>query len=444
MSKRFQQLQKIRSWSVEQVQIQLKHYGLVESSEGVRKREVDGDTLLNLTEGKLALWRDVNVLEKKQLLKLIHDLQEHPENYTESLTKPVVQTPKPDVVPDNPGSNSPVSDAESWDTDFSDDKDVEYSNFDGTETAERPTIPARPPVLAPKPENLPKPPLPPENSCYGHVLNIVSGLNMPDHHDVYDEEEYESLDADAVVHKREVMAALVRQPSEQSFEEYESIKEHAEAADYYLQPIQPPVPPPPVPDKKWTQTPPRRHSDDISPGNSGDGLFGGLFRKIRGPDSKERTPTPTTPTSSIKPLPPEPRSGALNTHRPLPPTPQSKGVKSRHNTKLELTQQPWYHNVDRKQSEELLKNGEDGSFLVRPSSQGHNALTLTLWYNGRLYNISIRHRSDGRYALGTEKAKEQSFTSVEELIENYKSEKLVLYSGGEKTGRALLTTSPPC
>jgi len=51
--------------------------------------------------------------------------------------------------------------------------------------------------------------------------------------------------------------------------------------------------------------------------------------------------------------------------------------------------------------------GEDGSFLVRPSSQQQNSLTLTLWYNRRLYNISIRHRADGRYALGTEKAKEQ-------------------------------------
>lgn len=108
-----------------------------------------------------------------------------------------------------------------------------------------------------------------------------------------------------------------------------------------------------------------------------------------------------------------------------------------------LTQQPWYHNVDRKQAEEMLRNGEDGSFLVRPSKQSQNPLSLTLWYRRRLYNIGIRQRLDGRYALGTEKENEQSFASVEELVQNYQSEKLVLYSGGEKTGRTLLTTSPP-
>jgi hypothetical protein len=42
----------------------------------------------------------------------------------------------------------------------------------------------------------------------------------------------------------------------------------------------------------------------------------------------------------------------------------------------------------------------------------------------------------------------QSFASVEELVQNYQSEKLVLYSSsgggsGEKTGRILLTSSPP-
>ena len=37
----------------------------------------------------------------------------------------------------------------------------------------------------------------------------------------------------------------------------------------------------------------------------------------------------------------------------------------------------------------------------------------------------------------------QSFASVEDLIENYQAEKLVLYSGGKKVGRTVLTTSPP-
>ncbi|KAJ4427952.1 hypothetical protein ANN_23965 [Periplaneta americana] len=117
---------------------------------------------------------------------------------------------------------------------------------------------------------------------------------------------------------------------------------------------------------------------------------------------------------------------------------------SRRSSRVSLTQQPWYHNVDRSQGEVLLRNGEDGSFLVRPSARSQNALTLMLWFNKRLYNINIRHRNDGRYALGTEKPNEQSFNSVEELVQNYQSEKLVLYSGGERerTGRTLLTSTP--
>ena len=70
----------------------------------------------------------------------------------------------------------------------------------------------------------------------------------------------------------------------------------ADAAEYYLQPIQPT---PPVPEKKWsTPSSPYRHSDDssahTSPGNSGDGvtgLLGELFRKIRGPDIKGKFKT---------------------------------------------------------------------------------------------------------------------------------------------------------
>jgi hypothetical protein len=59
----------------------------------------------------------------------------------------------------------------------------------------------------------------------------------------------------------------------------------------------------------------------------------------------------------------------------------------------------------------LTVAGEDGSFLVRPSAQSQNPLSLTLWYRRRLYNIGIRHRLDGRYALGTEKENEQVHSS---------------------------------
>ncbi|KAJ9589251.1 hypothetical protein L9F63_017550, partial [Diploptera punctata] len=271
-------------------------FGLNESSEGVRRREIDGDSLLALTEGKLALWREVSLSEKKQLLKLIEDLQAFPENYLDieylcDITDLLLYLHHPDLLPvsrSSSGKTSPDSDADSWPTDFSDDKEVEYRNSVAMFPPEKPLAPVRPPPLAPKPENLPKPPLPPENSSFGHVRNIVSGLTLPDHHDMYEEEDYESLDPDAVVIRKEVMAALGMQPHEDTYEEYESIKEQAEAAEDYLEPIKSQaasVAAPPVPDKKWVQPPSHRHSDDSSsPGNSGDGvagLFGGLFRKNR-------------------------------------------------------------------------------------------------------------------------------------------------------------------
>lgn len=137
-------------------------------------------------------------------------------------------------------------------------------------------------------------------------------------------------------------------------------------------------------------------------------------------------------------------------NRPLPPTPQPEAVKIcvAEPTRgallpANLEHQPWFHNVDRKQAEELIKNGVDGYFLIRPSSQSQNPLTLTLWYNQRVYNISVRQRKDGRIALGFEKPDEQSFLSIEEMIVNYQSENLLLFSRNERTGRTVLTKSPP-
>ncbi|KAK6626647.1 hypothetical protein RUM44_009123 [Polyplax serrata] len=118
---------------------------------------------------------------------------------------------------------------------------------------------------------------------------------------------------------------------------------------------------------------------------------------------------------------------------PLPPT----------ETRSEVTCMPWYKSIDRRKGEEILRNGIDGYFLVRPSSNIDTYLTLTLWYSNRVYNIPIRKRKDGKFALGTPKANEQCFDSVEMMVKNYQSEKLVLYSNGVQTGKTLLTTYPP-
>lgn len=136
-------------------------------------------------------------------------------------------------------------------------------------------------------------------------------------------------------------------------------------------------------------------------------------------------------------------------NRPLPPTPKPQQEKTISDgvrgglLPSSLDHQPWFHNVDRKQAEELIKNGVDGYFLIRPSSQSQNPLTLTLWYNQRVYNISVRQRKDGRIALGFEKPDEQSFSSIEEMVTNYQSENLLLFSRNERTGRTVLKNSPP-
>ncbi|XP_023706055.1 protein piccolo isoform X3 [Cryptotermes secundus] len=584
-------LQEIRGWTTEHVQKVLRDHGLGECCEAIRNRVVDGDLFLELTEGQLALWkRDLKVVNIKKLARFIQDVIEQPKRYLQADSFTVghnnaAAASMPSGVVDSLDVHQACSDSgtrtrsisDSWDTDFSDDEEaskasslaspvtaegeteVEYCN---SEILQKPPIPVRPPALALKPtftasapsdsHNLPKPPVPPESGCYGHVKSLVSTLNVPENTDQFDEEDYESLDKgvhapniDALAAQlkksleERVLAAAVPRPmpsaqakrrtletipprsrpvtkipqhpstlplhanksqavqghhsEECNSDEYESVKENEKPAqllpgdgtEYYLQPVgQPADPrtggPPPLPAKPWSKpadaslpsikppSPPRRKSDDssCSPGNSGDGVTGRLgefFRKLRSPaisssqDSRERAPTPEVkkgpalPVSSHKPPSVEQRPITFqSTQRPLPPTPDDSKLPekpttagSRKTLKVGLTQQPWYHSVDRKQAEEMLRNEEDGSFLVRPSAQSQNPLSLTLWYRRRLYNIGIRHRLDGRYALGTEKENEQSFASVEELVQNYQSEKLVLYSGGEKTGRTLLTTSPP-
>lgn len=131
----------------------------------------------------------------------------------------------------------------------------------------------------------------------------------------------------------------------------------------------------------------------------------------------------------------KPQTFQSQRQRPLPLPPVEKDI--------EVTSMPWYKDVDRKKGEELLQNGVDGYFLIRPSSKGEACLTLTLWFHNRVYNIPVRKRRDGKFALGTPKANEQYFNSIPEMITNYQSEKLVLYSNGAKAGRTLLTSYPP-
>ncbi|XP_054285145.1 uncharacterized protein LOC129001747 [Macrosteles quadrilineatus] len=103
---------------------------------------------------------------------------------------------------------------------------------------------------------------------------------------------------------------------------------------------------------------------------------------------------------------------------------------------------PWFCELDRKAAQDLVHSGGPGCFVVRPSASTRS-LTLTIWFHHRAYNILIRQREDGLLALGSKKDQEMTFRSVEEMVRHYEIEPLILYSGGELTGRTRLRAPPP-
>ncbi|XP_018370856.1 PREDICTED: lymphocyte cytosolic protein 2-like isoform X2 [Trachymyrmex cornetzi] len=207
---------------------------------------------------------------------------------------------------------------------------------------------------------------------------------------------------------------------EEDYEIYESITETPEDNDY-LSPIQrtndtqepPPLPAKPSPPPLSSTLPSRTKSE-----------------KERSPDKKSAT------------LPHAGGNTSMSTERatrPLPPPPERSYIDK-----------PWFHNISREQAIILIKeqgtysNPQDGYFLLRPSMTNlGNPLTLVLWYKDRVYNVPVRKRSDNRYALGSAKVNELSFSTVEEIIVFHMKEELMLYSGGVQTGSTKLTDTPP-
>ncbi|PSN41974.1 hypothetical protein C0J52_10515 [Blattella germanica] len=126
-----------------------------------------------------------------QLLKFVEDVQTQPAKYVDSSERKILRR-----------IFIPVNDVCVWQI------------RTNKELYTKPPVPARP-VIGPKPDiNLPKPPLPPDHSFQGHVLNI------------FDEDVYESLDAGATDNLHKEVAALMRAPAQQdTYEPYELIKE---------------------------------------------------------------------------------------------------------------------------------------------------------------------------------------------------------------------------
>lgn len=102
-----------------------------------------------------------------------------------------------------------------------------------------------------------------------------------------------------------------------------------------------------------------------------------------------------------------------------------------------LEKYPWFQQFDRKAAQDFVLRGGDGCFVVRPSGTTRS-LTLTLCYGNKSYNILIRRREDGLLALGSKKHNEISFRTVEEMVQHYQKEELILYSSGELIGRSKL------
>ncbi|XP_039314209.1 serine/arginine repetitive matrix protein 1 isoform X2 [Solenopsis invicta] len=221
--------------------------------------------------------------------------------------------------------------------------------------------------------------------------------------------------------------SVYKPPSSTSYEEeedyeiYESITEAPE--DNYLSPIQrtnDAQEPPPLPAKPSPPPPPST-----------------LPSRTRSEKHKERSPDKKSAT-----LPHAGSNSSLSTERatrPLPPPPERQSYVDK----------PWFHNVTREQAIILIKertysNPQNGYFLLRPSTTNPgNPLALVLWFKDRVYNVPVRKRNDNRYALGSAKMNERSFSTVEEIVQLYMKEELILYSGGVPTGSTRLTDTPP-
>ncbi|XP_043269038.1 lymphocyte cytosolic protein 2-like [Venturia canescens] len=211
---------------------------------------------------------------------------------------------------------------------------------------------------------------------------------------------------------------------DEEYEIYESITETPEENGYYPQPMERDKVirngPPPLPAKP---------AISLSPNSQHSGSD--KKQRERSPDKKSATLPHSGSSTSL--------TAELRATRPLPPPPDKQSY-------MDL---PWFHNVTREQATALIKdraygNAENGYFLLRPStSHPNNPLALVLWFKDRVYNVPVRKRPDNRYALGSAKINEQSFSCVEEIVRFYSREELMLHSGGVQAGSTKLTDTPP-
>lgn len=96
--------------------------------------------------------------------------------------------------------------------------------------------------------------------------------------------------------------------------------------------------------------------------------------------------------------------------------------------------------MTRETCESLLVGRRDGTFLVRPSSPSTSGVvaTLSVVSGGRVRHLKVRRRSDGKVALGNEKANEMAFRDADALLDYYVSNYLLLACSDGEVRRTLL------
>lgn len=158
----------------------------------------------------------------------------------------------------------------------------------------------------------------------------------------------------------------------------------------------------------------------------------------------------TSPLSSGKAISP-PKAITLISFTPTEDVQHGKNDTSSTNAKRDLFQYPWYHDVNSKEaSNRLLSVGENGAYLVRPSTVITDEIknTLCVLYDWKIRNMYIRQKDDGLYSLGSKKMFEKTFSSIPNLIEHHQKEPIEIKPfGGSASNQpiiyVLLRKTPP-
>ncbi|KAK7498394.1 hypothetical protein BaRGS_00010348, partial [Batillaria attramentaria] len=168
---------------------------------------------------------------------------------------------------------------------------------------------------------------------------------------------------------------------------------------------------------------------------------------------REKSPTPSAPDVIVIPKKPP-----QHTNMPLPPLPKETPPPKAPEPVAEypeeiyddacsgdtLHQYDWFHgDIDRKSTEAKIHAlNKDGTFLVRTSKNDPRfPYTLVVLHEGRINNLRIRERTDGRYALGDEKSDELAFNDVLAMINHHKKNHVVLL--GRQHATVVLQQTPP-